>query len=60
MMTTEDKRDFFAIHIVQAFVSRELPEGQVWNKEAVTRDAYEFADTMLRIRNEQVVEEVKS
>ena len=52
-MTTEDKRDFFAIHIVQAFISRDLPEGQVWNKEAVVKDAYEFADVMLRIRDER-------
>lgn len=53
MMTTDDKRDFFAIHIVQAFVNRDLPEGQSWNREAVAKDAYEFADVMLRIRDER-------
>jgi hypothetical protein len=52
MMTREEQRDFFAIHIVQAFVSRDLPEGQSWNKEAVAKDAYEFADVMLRVRDE--------
>ena len=46
-----DLRDYFAAKAMQAFLSRELPEGHTWNKENIAKDAFLMAEYMIKERN---------
>lgn len=44
-------RDLIAIEVMKKFLEAPLPEGHTWNKENISKDAYAFADVMLKARD---------
>jgi|FreactcultureFD7_1027221.scaffolds.fasta_scaffold01378_13 hypothetical protein len=46
-----DIRDVIAIEVMKKFMDMPLPDGHFWNKDNIAKDAYAFADAMIKARN---------
>lgn len=44
-------RDFIALEVMKKFMDMPLPEGHFWNKDNIAKDAYAFADAMMKARS---------